>query len=92
MASGLDQYENSWVPFFKKDHKYDGYCLLVKVDFEELPNDGDSFGLSVQLPNGSGKDASGFGFARITSKTYIGISYWLDGTINQTEQDDSWLC
>ena len=64
VEAGFVEYKNSWVPFFRKTHKYDGYALLVSLDFEDLKNDGDSLGMSIQLPNGSGKDASGFGFIR----------------------------
>ena len=71
-------YKNSRVPFAKKTHKYDGYTFYTNMIFPDLKNDGDSLGITLVLPNGSGKDATSFGFLR-TNDTYAPVSMFTDG-------------
>ena len=91
VADGFDQYKNSWIPFFKKTHKYDGYALLASMTFENLKNAGDSLGISIDLPNGSGSDYSSFGFANL-GETLLPLSSFTDGTTQEVTFDASWLC
>ena len=91
VEAGFEEYQNSKVPFFRKRHKYDGYALVASLSFDDLKNDGDNIGLYVTLPNGSGKDWSGFGFER-NSTGYIPISYFVDGETGNVTLDPWWLC
>ncbi len=91
--AGFTSYKNSWVPFFYKTEKYDGYALLTSLVFDKLKSDGDLVGVSIPLPNGSGTDYSGFGWVHDSkSASNIPISTFTDGITNQVSIDVAWLC
>ena len=52
---------------------------MASMTFDNLANEGDSLGISVDLPNGSGSDYSAFGFVN-TNETYFPVSLFTDGT------------
>ena len=91
VEAGFEEYRNSKIPFFKKTHKYDGYALVASLGFDDLKNDGDQIGLAITLPNGSGKDMSGFGFVR-NQTSYVPIAYFVDGVSTEVTLEPWWLC
>ena len=74
--------------------KFDGYSLFVGMYFDNLKNDGDTIGVALPLPNGSGEDLSGFGFKYDAKTTnYVGFSYFVpSGVSADLTIDSSWLC
>ena len=59
--------------------------------FDNLENEGDSLGILIDLPNGSGSDYSSFGCI-ITNETYIPVSMFTDGTTQEVSSDLAWFC
>ena len=63
------------------------------MTFDNLSGDGDSIGVGLILPNGSGQDFSGFGWVyRKDTASYDSASYWQDGITKEVTLDASWLC
>ena len=61
------------------------------MTFDNLKNAGDSLGISIDLPNGSGSDYSAFGFVNL-GETQFPISTFTDGTTGEVTVDAAWLC
>ena len=60
---------------------YDGYALLFGLQFSYLLEPNDMIGLSIELPNSSVGDQTGFGWILNEDRlTYTGFSYYWDNT------------
>lgn len=58
---------------------YDGYALVMGLKFDYLTSPGNMIGLSIDLPNSSSWDKTGFGWIlNYDFKTYTGFSYFWD--------------
>ena len=65
----------------------------MSLVFDNLSSDGDSIGLALSLPNGSGQDYSGAEFVyNEKTSTYTSISSFTDGISGKKSVDDAWLC
>ena len=58
---------------------YDGYTYFVLATFDNLPSQGDNWGLLVDIPSTTDGSSTGFGFFNNGDGTYTGVSVYYDG-------------
>lgn len=70
----------------------DGYAFLIGLEFEDLPDVGDSVGLTIELPNSAAGDSTGFAWVKNEMYPYTGYSFYWDNTNSEAIYDETWLC
>ena len=60
--------------------------------FDNLPSEGDTWGLLFNIPTDTAGSATGFGFVNTGNGNYTGFSVYHDGAANTTTTDNTWLC